>query len=86
MAAIDHDPGVVDRLVTELRDRPRPVSDLENALLLHRQVDLHNGSGKATRDLAQAFDDGREGDVVREQRDWPDFPISCSTFTTSAGK
>lgn len=59
MAEVDRDPTVIDRLVDELRENPRALTDLEDALLLHRQVDLRNEYGKATRDLAQAFDDGR---------------------------
>lgn len=63
MAKIDQDPGYPDRLIGELKDKPRAVTDLEDATLLHRQVDLQNEYGKATRDLAQAYDDGRMDDV-----------------------
>lgn len=63
MAKIDQDPSYPDRLIGELKDKPRAVTDLEDATLLHRQVDLQNEYGKATRDLAQAFDDGRMDDV-----------------------
>lgn len=67
MAAIDRDPQVQDRLIESLRDHPRAITDEEDALLLHRQVDLQNEYGKATRDLAQAHDDGRTEDVAREK-------------------
>lgn len=67
MAKIDQDPGYPDRLVTELADKPRALTDLEDATLLHRQIDLQNEYGKATRDLAQAFDDGRLEDVAAEK-------------------
>jgi hypothetical protein len=60
MAKIDKDPGIQDRLIDELRDKPRPVSDTEDALLLHRQVDLQNDYAKATRELAQAYDDSQQ--------------------------
>lgn len=67
MAAIDRDPtgvghkGVQDRLLDELRDNPRALNDTEDAIVLHRQIDLHNDYGKATRDLAQAAQDGDAG-------------------------
>jgi hypothetical protein len=59
MAKVDQDPGYQDRLINELRDNPRALTDAEDAALLHRQIDLQNEYGKATRDLAQAYDDGR---------------------------
>lgn len=67
MAMIDRDPSVVDNLLNELRDKPRALTDVEDALLLHRQIDLQNEYGKATRDLAQAFDDGRHDAVEQEK-------------------
>lgn len=67
MARVDHDPGYQDRLISELRDKPRALTDSEDAALLHRQIDLQNEYGKATRDLAQAFDDGRVDAVQNEK-------------------
>lgn len=67
MAMIDHDPGVVDNLLESLRSKPRALTDTEDALLLHRQVDLQNEYGKATRDLAQAHDDGRTEAAAEEK-------------------
>lgn len=67
MAKIDQDPAYADRLVAELRDKPRALTDIEDATLLHRQIELQNEYGKATRDLAQAFDDGRMEDVASEK-------------------
>jgi len=67
MAKIDNDPGYPDRLLTDLRNKPRSLTDAEDATLLHRQIDLQNEYGKATRDLAQAFDDGRLDAVESEK-------------------
>lgn len=67
MAKIDQDPAYPDRLLAELREKPRSLTDIEDATLLHRQIDLQNEYGKATRDLAQAFDDGRF-DAVADQK------------------
>lgn len=52
MAEIDRDPLVQDKLIKELEDKPRALTDVEDALLLHRQIDLHNEYGKATREMA----------------------------------
>lgn len=59
MARIDNDPAIQDRLIAELKDKPRAVTDLEDALLLHRQVELQNAYGRATREMAQAYDDAQ---------------------------
>lgn len=39
---IDENPNAALDLVNEVRDKPRPLTDTENALLLHRQIDLQN--------------------------------------------
>ena len=67
MAKVDKDPGFQDSLIEELKAKPRALTDLEDALVLHRQIDLQNEYGKATRDLAQAFDDGRDESVIEEK-------------------
>ena len=73
MAILDHDPAYVvgdgthKGLLDELRSKPRALTDTEDALLLHHQLDLQNEYNKATRDAAQAFDDGRMDDLEREK-------------------
>lgn len=67
MAKIDADPALQDKLLADLRANPRAATDTENALILHRQVDLQNEYGKATRDLAQAVDDGRAEDAATQR-------------------
>jgi hypothetical protein len=60
MAKVDQDPQAQQDLIDELRKQPRAITDLEDALLLQRQIDLQNEYGKATRELAQAYDDAKE--------------------------
>lgn len=67
MTKMDADTGYTDRLVAELRETPRALTDLEDATLLHRQVELQNEYTKATKALAEAFDDGRLEDVAAEK-------------------
>lgn len=88
MAEIDRDPGVQDRLIQELSDKPRALTDREDALLLHRRVDLRNEYGKATRDLAQAYDDGRTADVMdimERVAAWSDKLQELENITKSSG-
>jgi len=72
MAKIDRDPQYQDRLIDELREKPRALTDEEDAAILQRQVDLQNQYGKATRELAQAADDAKEfpnrQDAVEEHK------------------
>jgi hypothetical protein len=79
MAKLDREPdwldGVHDSkgrvvkegLLAELRRKPRALTDMEDAALLHRQIDLQNEYAKATRDLAQAHADGRFDAVAEEK-------------------
>lgn len=60
MAKVDTDPAYPDRLINELRDKPRSLTDAEDATLLQRQIEIQNEYGKVTRDLAQAFDDSKQ--------------------------
>ena len=54
MQRVDDNPKASEDLVSELQSQPRPVTPVENALLLHRQVDLSNQLNKA---LLQAAPD-----------------------------
>jgi hypothetical protein len=88
MALIDRDPGVQDRLIAELKEKPRALQDFEDALLLHRQVDLQNEFGKAARDLAQAYDDGRTDDVAEiraRMAGWSDALLDVYDVGKKAG-
>ena len=60
MAVLDQQPDRTDNLLAELRTKPRALTDTEDALLLHRQIDLQNDYAKATRELAQAYDDAKQ--------------------------
>jgi hypothetical protein len=55
---IDEDPGYPDRLVEELKAKPRALNDVEDATLLHRQVDLQNQFQKSTDALFKARESG----------------------------
>jgi hypothetical protein len=59
MAIVDADPLFQDSLIASLKQKSRSLTDVEDALLLHRQIDLQNEYGKLTRDLAQAFKDSQ---------------------------
>ena len=60
MAKIDQNPAIEDELIAELNSHPRAIKDTENALLLHRQIELQNDYAKQTDELAHAYDDSKE--------------------------
>lgn len=64
MRKIEGDPTYPDRLISELADRPRAITDLEDASLLHRQVDLQNEYYKAASELTEARDAGNSTAAV----------------------
>jgi hypothetical protein len=60
MSVVDATPTRQDALIDELKTSPRAVTDLEDALLLHRQVDLQNDYSRLTAELSQAYDDAKQ--------------------------
>lgn len=63
MAKIDRDPAIQEALVAELRQKPRSLTDVEDAILLQRQISLQNEYAKASGEMTRAFDEGRLADV-----------------------
>lgn len=88
MAVIDDNPRAQDDLISELKDDPRPVKDFENAMLLHRKIDLQNEFDKEAQDINQAHEDGREDDAeagrVRLNR-WRDDLLDLFNVTKEVG-
>lgn len=64
MSDFDKDPSATYQkqqdLIKEIQRKPRSLSDYEDAMLLHRQIELQNDYGRLTRELAQAFSDSKE--------------------------
>lgn len=67
MGEIDKNPQAQDQLIKELETRPRAVTDTENALLLHRQVDLQNQYDQASDALNKAADEGKPEDIAENR-------------------
>ena len=67
MQTIDNNAGFQDKLIEQLREKPRAVTDEEDAILLQRQIDLQNEYAKASRDLMKGVEDNNLEAVVREQ-------------------
>ncbi len=90
MTLIDRDPGVQDALIADLKANPRALKNqTESALLHHRLVDLKNEYAKSTRELAQAYDEGRLDDVSRLKNNvqiWSDRVQELTDVTKSAGR
>ena len=66
MAKIDNDPAWQDRLISELKEKPRTPDQDEIIALDHRYADLQNEYAKATRELASTYEDVAAGRTERE--------------------
>jgi hypothetical protein len=51
---IDDNPRAQDDLIAELKQKPRAVTDEEDAMLLHRQIDLQNQFNKTSESVIKA--------------------------------
>jgi len=88
MAKIDLDPAWQDVLIADLKKKTRQLTDEEVFALDHRLVDLKVEHAKATREAAQAYDDGRM-DAVKEAGEraqhWSNQIKELSEITKLAG-
>lgn len=51
MKRIDDDQNVADRLIDELKVKPKALGDVDTAILLQREIDLRNQFDRATRNI-----------------------------------
>lgn len=58
MKVIEDNPEKAQELVTELKRKARPLSDEENAILLHRQIELQNAYDKVNNAINAAAEKG----------------------------
>lgn len=73
MDSVDEHPAKQDELIAELTEKPRAVTPTENALLLHRRIDLRNEYEKALYRWKQAFEDDdyvRAAEESQRVKDW----------------
>lgn len=52
--AVDENPTVREDLIDELKSKPRALTDKEDALLLHKQIELQNDFDKTSENLIKA--------------------------------
>jgi hypothetical protein len=67
MKRIDRDPNVQDNLIKELSEKPRAVTDEENALLLQRQVDLQNQYDQTAAEMNKAAAEDDRGTIAENR-------------------
>lgn len=53
MRRIDENQNVADELIADLKEKSRPIKDVETAILAHRKIELQNAFNKATRNIAE---------------------------------
>lgn len=68
MRHIDQDPTWQDSLIAELKDKPRALTDTEDAAILHRQVELQNEYEKAAKAVVDNADNPEELAVAQRRR------------------
>lgn len=90
MAILDRNPEAARDLVNDLESNPHGLEDYEDALLLHRQVELENAHDDALDALTRAVDDGTgnledlraaEGRALNELQRLYDVDKSAGTAT-----
>lgn len=53
MKVIDEDQNSADRLLDEFRTKPKALTDVETAVLLHREIDLRNQFDRASKNIEE---------------------------------
>lgn len=51
MKRIDEDQNIADRLIDELKVKPKALDDVDTAVLLHREIDLRNQFDRVSRNI-----------------------------------
>ncbi|MFI5222630.1 MAG: hypothetical protein ACHQX3_00045 [Nitrospirales bacterium] len=93
MRAVDENPRVQDELITELASEPRAVTPTENAMLMHRRIDLRNEYEKALHRWREAFEGDdfvRAAEESQRVKDWSsklsDLEDITKTIGTESGR
>ncbi len=70
MKRIEENQNVADELLAELKTKIRPIESVENAILLHRKIDLENAFNKASRNIRENIGtpDSLAADRIAKQR------------------
>lgn len=67
MRHIEKNPNAGEELVTELKNKARPLTDVENAILLHRQITVQNQYDKVNQEINKAAESGDKNEVERNR-------------------
>lgn len=66
MHKIEKNPSTGNELVAELKNKSRPLTDEENAVLLHKQIDIQNQYDKTNNAIIEAEKSGDKGALQEE--------------------
>lgn len=67
MKLIDEDQNIADRLISELKEKTRPINDVENSILLHRKIDLENQFDRLSKNIDENI--GTEQSIAQNRID-----------------
>lgn len=88
MRKIDENPQVQDELINELNDQPRAVTAEENAMLMHRRIDLRNEYEKSLHRWRESFESGdleRSAEESLRIAGWSDKLSQLEDITKKTG-
>ncbi len=70
MKVIDENQNAADDIIARLKEKPGAVTDVEQTVLLHREIDLSNQLNKVSRNLAENIgtEDSLTGDRIARAR------------------
>lgn len=88
MRRVDENPQLQDELLTELAAEPRALDPVENAMLMHRRIDLRNEYEKALHRWRQAFESDdmvRAAEESQRVKDWSSRLADLENITKQTG-
>ena len=88
ISRIDADWQVGEKLEAQIRAKPRTLTPVENFILMQRETDILNERRKTERDIVQAHEDGRTGEIdgLKAIRDkWSDEATKLEEVVAAAG-
>ena len=73
LAKMNREPDWIPRLINEVKDKPRPLLSWEQAGLVWHRDGLVTEAHNAMRKINQAFEDGRQDDLIQAKQDTARF-------------
>lgn len=86
MARMNRDPEWIPNLIKEVLDKPRPLRSDEHAGMVLQKAFWKAEANNALRRISQAFEDGREEDLVQAKADAARFEDNLDQMEEAVGR